>query len=359
MLLSQLIVELIFDVAAVIMGVMLILRARDNRQRFYWGLIATLIGITMSWENIVWIDVARHSPQYEYTDILNIEKMLKWYVLASMISLFPLASLRPGYLNHFRAMAFLLPPIIVVTAGICYILFNGHITEMYSISQIAPNIDKLDVKLRLTVFSCSILTPLVFFFYPIINNKTYRKITSDMYLLIGFLFVQYMIYFLFTLYINPFLFNALGITAVIFALTFSLQYLRSENPFSVRIQTENPDHEQSPRIETSPLFYAIDTFVKENHLYTDPDFNLEKLAKSLGKKEYIVSATIKSGGYTGFREYINNLRLEYFRYQAAQKPRRSVKQLMHICGFTSKATFYRIFAQQYGTSPTEYIKNQD
>lgn len=353
----QLIVELIFNVFAVILGTILIVRMTDNRQRFYWGIIAALIGIMMSWENIEWIYVAKYNPEYEYTDILNIEKMLKWYVMASIISLYPLASLRPGYLNHIRIMAFLLPPTIVITAGICYIFFNGNITELHSVSQIAANIRNMDVKLRLTLFSFSILMPFVYFFYPIIDNKTYRKITRDMYLFIGFLFLQYIIYFLFTLYINPFFFSALGITAVIFAITFSIQYLRSENPFSIR-KTDNPDIERSSETGTSPLFLEIDDYLKQNRLYTNPDFDLTKLAESFGRKEYIISAAIKSNGYTGFREYINTLRLEYFKHRATQDPQQSVKQLMNACGFTSRATFYRIFAIQYGVSPAEYIKNQ-
>lgn len=358
MKLSQLIVELTFNVLAIILGAILIMRSMDNRQRFYWGLIALLIGIVMFWENIGWIQVARHDPEYEYTEILNIEKMLKWYFLASMISLFPLASLRPGYLNHFRAMAFLLPPIIIITVGICYTFFNGHITEMHSISQIAQNIHNLDVKLRLSLFLFTVLTPFLFFFYPIFDNNTYRRITKNMYLLIGFMILQFVIYFFFTLYINPLFFNALGITAVIFAITFSVYYLRSENPFSVHTQADIVDVERSSTIETSPLFYEIDAYLKDNRLYTDTNYNLEKLAESFGKNVFIISTAIKSGGYTGFREYINNLRLEYFKYQASQNPQKTIKELMHLCGFTSRATFYRIFAQQYGVSPTEYIENQ-
>lgn len=179
-----------------------------------------------------------------------------------------------------------------------------------------------------------------------------------MYWLIGFMFLQFVIYFFFTLYINPLFFNALGITAVIFAITFSVQYLRSENPFSVHATQANSIHvEISSTIETSPLFHEIDAYLRENHPYTDSNYDLARLAESFGKSEWIVSTAIKSGGYTGFREYVNNLRLEYFKYQVSLDSQRTVKELMYICGFTSRATFYRIFAQQYGVSPTEYFEN--
>lgn len=355
---SQLIIELIFDLVAVVLGITLIFKAKDNYQRLYWGLIATLIGIVMLWENIVWIYVAKMDPGYQYTDILNIEKMLKWYAIASIITLFPLASLRPGYLNHFRVTLFLLPTIIVITIGACYISFNGFITGIESMDQIIPNIKNLDVKLRLGIFSLSLLTPLFFFFYPIINNKSNRRITSGMYLLIGFMFFQYIIYIFFTLCINEFFFNGLGITAVVFSIFFSVLFLRSENPFTIHIQKDSECVVESVTVAASALFHEIDRYLKENYLYTDSNLNMGDLSIFSNQKEYVISAAIRSAGYVGFRDYINFMRLEHFREQAALHPKKSVKELMNSCGFTSRATFYRVFVRQYGISPSEYIEKE-
>lgn len=113
----------------------------------------------------------------------------QWYALANIVALFPIASLSPGYLNHFRIFTFLLLPIITITVGISYLGFNGNITPIHSIDEIIPNIHQIDVKLRVCIFLLSVFTPLVLLIYPMMNNKTYRRINNNMYLFIGFLFV--------------------------------------------------------------------------------------------------------------------------------------------------------------------------
>ena len=353
-------VELTFDLIAFVMGIMLIFRAKDNCQRFYWGIIAAAIGLVMSWENIGWLLVVTDTPTYPFTDLLNIEKMLKWYALASVVSLFPIVSLRPGYFNHFRILAFLLPPIIITTIGLCYLKFNGYITPICSLTQIIPNLDKPDVQLRCTIFLITVFMPLLFFIYPMINNKTYRKINKNMYLFIGFLFLFLTIYILFTLSINEFIFNLFGIVAIIFTTLFSIQYLYSENPFSDHITMISDNktivHVELP--EPIPLFLIIEAYLKEHHSFTNKNYTIETLASSLKKEETTISEAIKSGGFTGFREYTSHLRLESFRQLAIENPTKNVKELMFLSGFTSRSTFYRNFSEKYGISPSQYINTQ-
>ena len=125
-------VELTVDILTCIVGLILVLKAKDNRPKFYWGCITFLIGLVFSWENIEWLIIVSKEPEYRFTEILNVEKMLKWYPLASIVALFPLASLFPGYLNPFKTLAFLLPMLLLTTVGICYICFNGYMTPLAS-----------------------------------------------------------------------------------------------------------------------------------------------------------------------------------------------------------------------------------
>lgn len=356
-------IELTLDLIALITGIILICRAKDNYPKLYWGIIATGIGLMFTWENIGWLTIVTDTPNYNFTELLNIEKMLKWYALANIVALFPIASLSPGYFNHYRIFTFLLPPIITITVGICYLAFNGMITPVYSLADVIPNIHHMDVKLRISIFLLSILTPLILLFWPLISNKTYRKMNNNMYLLIGFLFVFLGIYILFTLDINEFVFNLFGITAIVFTVLFSILYLRYENPFSDHIKmVSNVDAtiltEPEETLQSLPLFAMIESHLKEQHPYIDQHYNIEHLANSLNEKEHTISVAIKSKGFTGFREYINYLRLEYFRQLAAESPEKNVKELMFACGFTSRATFYRNFSEKYGISPTKFIDNQ-
>lgn len=356
-------IELTFDLIALTMGIILIFRAKDNDQRRYWGIIATGIGLIMSWENIGWLSVVVDTPSYQFTELLDIEKMLKWHALASLVVLFPIVSLHPGYYNHFRILASLLPAILVMTIGLCYLCFNGTITPINSLTQVIPNLEKLDIKLRLFIFLMTVFIPLIFFIYPLISSKAYRKITKNTYLFIGFLFLFLGIYIVFTLSINEFVFNLFGITAITFTILFSVQYLRSENPFSNHIEmvydkAGNKEEYQVKLPLPFPLFSVIEMHLKEHRPFADKNYGIRDLSKSLEEKESTISEAIKSGGFTGFREYINHLRLEWFKQLAAEHPTKNVKELMFLSGFTSRSTFYRNFSDKYGISPAKYIECQ-
>lgn len=91
-----------------------------------------------------------------------------------------------GLSEPFQDIYFLLLPIITITVGISYLGFNGNITPIHSIDEIIPNIHQIDVKLRACIFLLSVFTPLVLLIYPMMNNKTYRRINNNMYLFIGF-----------------------------------------------------------------------------------------------------------------------------------------------------------------------------
>lgn len=356
-------IELTLDLIALATGIILIIRAKDNYPKLYWGIIAAGIGLMFSWENIGWLTIVKEMPEYNFTELLSIEKMLKWYALANIVALFPIASLSPGYFNHFRTFTFLLPPIITITVGICYLEFNGMITPIYSASDIIMNMDNRDVRLRVCIFLLSVFTPLFILLYAMIHTKTYRRINKNMHLFISFLFLFLGIYVLFTLTINEFIFNLFGITAIVFTVLFSMLYLRYENPFSDHITMVCDTGNGLPQTEENApqplqLFFQIESYLKEEHPYIDQQYTIEQLAKSLNEKEHAVSAAIKSKGFTGFREYINYLRLEHFKLLAAESPEKNVKELMFACGFTSRATFYRNFSEKYGISPAQFIDTQ-
>lgn len=361
-------VELIIDTIALVLGTILIFQKSDNLPKFYWGIIAALIGLVFIWENIGWVIMRTQNPIYEYTDILNIEKMVKFYMLASAVSLYPLASLRPGYLTHFRVALHLIPPIIITTIGVCYLSFNGNITALDSIQQITNNIDRFDIKLRLAIFACTIITPLIYFLYPLLGSNRKRKINHTMYIFLFFIFTLLTVYLFFTLFICDLFFNGFGIVSILFSIFFSIQYLRKESPLSDHIEanmtTTNNAPEKNTALETAvqpvilPLFKSIDDYLKENQNYTHSMFTLEHLSKNIRKDETEISHAIKSAGYSGFKEYINQLRLEYFRHLVSQNPYRTTKELWVECGFTSKATFYRIFSSVYHEAPREFIEKQ-
>ena len=359
-------VELALDLLTVIIGGIIIFQSKDNYQKKYWGFISAFIGLVFMWENIGWMIEVSDNPSFRFMELLSIEKMLKWYMPASIVCLFPIASLRPGFLTPVKIQSFLLFPIIVITIGLCYYCFNGYITEVSSVADIFTKLDMLDVRVRLFIFFMTIITPLLLTIYPFTRKYYYRKINGMMYLFYTYMFVFLAIYILFTLYLNEFIFNLFGATAIVFTLTFSVAYMVSENPFSIykleklEIKDINiNNYDLSNEEYVSPLFTLIDSTLKEEKPFTDSEYCLKDLSLRIKEKESVVSNAIKSAGYTSFNEYICDLRLDYFKEQLENNPDKNVKELMFSSGFNSRATFYRHFTKRYGVSPLNYFNKSD
>lgn len=350
-------VELAFDLLACVLGGILICRASDNYPKFYWGIITVCIGAVFTWENIGWLAIVTDTPEYRFTDLLNIEKMLKWYIMASIIALFPTASLLPGYLTPFKILSFLLPSILLTTVGVCYLVFNGNLTQLSVLSDVFVYLDCTDVVLRVILFICSIVTPMLFCFYPLFHRKAYRYINGMMRFFIGSMCGFVVIYSLFTLYINEFVFNLFGATAIVFAVFFSVQYLYKENPFSVR--SDKQKQLLFSEVDCScvffPLFRQIENYLRTTEAYTHADYNMRELAEALQVKEEQLSPAVKSAGFSSFREYLNDLRLQHFKRLVEEGGDRSIKELIFLSGFNSRSTFYRNFSDKYGMSPTQFV----
>lgn len=348
-------VELALDLITALLGVVLMIRAHDNGPKFWWGCIALAIGAVFAWENIGWLMIVTEEPEYRFTDLLNIEKMLKWYPMASMVVLFPLASLFPGYLTVRRILLYCSPSLVLTLIGVGYLIFNGYMTPLHSMTDVFLYWNSLDVKLRCLIFLFSIVTPLVFFLYPLLTRKGYRQANGMMYVFIGFMFVFLVIYILFTLDISYFIFNLFGATAIVFTFFFSLQYLKRENPFSICWHDSEKTKTPVMTPATLPLFQTIDELFQENPLYVSPHYTIKDLSEQLQIREYCLSEAIKSAGYSSFREYMNDLRLNYFRQLVLKYPDKNIKELIFLVGFNSKATFYRNFSDKYGMSPLHFL----
>ena len=82
------------------------------------------------------------------------------------------------------------------------------------------------------------------------------------------------------------------------------------------------------------------------------------LAGTLGWSENRLSAVIGEGLGTTFYALLNRYRLGEFE-RLARDPElrhRSVLELAYEAGFNSKASFYRVFRESHGTTPTAFRK---
>lgn len=354
-------IELLLDVLAFLLGVAVVIKADDNNQRFYWGIIAMCVASLMIWENVGWLMDVTDAPEYLFSEVLNLEKMSKYFVAASLIALFPIASMRPGYLNNKRLSFFLIPPTVVTTMIISFYLFNGETTKLYSIKDILTNIGQRDVMFRLFVFIVSIFSPMISLFIPFIFHNDNRRPNRNMLIFGSFLIMFVLIFVCFTLAINEWGFNMFGIAAITFVTTFSYMFLNRENPFSDYISDScniNEEKEKTCVRGNDDMVLSIEHFFDCEHDYKDSKFSLNDLALSLNFNEREISRSLREAGFTGFHEYLNHKKLDRFRLLAYDNPDMTVKELMYSCGFTSRSTFYRLYGDAYDETPTEFIERQ-
>lgn len=105
---------------------------------------------------------------------------------------------------------------------------------------------------------------------------------------------------------------------------------------------------------------SISAFMEIEKPYLDPSLNLKDLAGLLKLSAAELSEIINAGFKVNFNDFINRYRVEEVK-RALNENKHEVLSLVGIAydsGFNSKATFNRVFKKLTGSSPTEFISNQ-
>ncbi len=100
--------------------------------------------------------------------------------------------------------------------------------------------------------------------------------------------------------------------------------------------------------------------LERDKLYEDPSITLARLAGHLGWPINSVSTLINDTLHTNFNDLINQYRVAAFK-QIAIKPESSKYSILGLgkeVGFSSKASFYRIFKKETGMTPSEFIQSE-
>lgn len=103
-------------------------------------------------------------------------------------------------------------------------------------------------------------------------------------------------------------------------------------------------------------FQRLQALMHTEQLHTEPELNLNDLARRLGLPAAVTSRVIKEGAGTNFRGYINNFRVETVKHKL-RDPGYSGVSILAISlesGFNSESSFYRVFKAATGLSPSAY-----
>ncbi len=180
--------------------------------------------------------------------------------------------------------------------------------------------------------------------------------------------LYYMLYYLLTddldLNDQPYIIYAIIELALIFYLGIGalLQVnLKIEIP-ALSTNNLDPDNNNSSinanKSETHFLFIEIETFMKTQQPFLNPDLNLKSLSQIMNIPERQISNAINKNSEQNFYSYINQYRVEAVKKMLANNKQEtySIVGIGEAAGFNSKSSFYTNFKKATGISPSQYIK---
>lgn len=102
----------------------------------------------------------------------------------------------------------------------------------------------------------------------------------------------------------------------------------------------------------------LQKIMEEEKLYLDPALTVNKLAQQAGMTPKAVSAVLNQNLQKGFPTFVNEYRVSAFKKRILEQDagNLTIPGIAMECGFSSAATFQRIFKQLTGITPSRFIQ---
>lgn len=111
--------------------------------------------------------------------------------------------------------------------------------------------------------------------------------------------------------------------------------------------------------ECKVLYDKLLTYIENERPYTNPDLKIADLAKAIGTSSPSLSYVFNQYLNQPYYDFINEYRIIEFKKLAndSQYSRYTLSALAELCGFSSRASFFRSFKKSTGITPNEYIRS--
>ena len=117
-----------------------------------------------------------------------------------------------------------------------------------------------------------------------------------------------------------------------------------------------PEQSHTLQEDYSAVFSELDGLIKSNEWYLKPRLTLADLSTFTGLQVREISRAINVVKELPFNEYINGFRIEHVCNAMRAGSENSILELAMAAGFSSKASFNKVFKQATGVTPSEYKK---
>ena len=113
--------------------------------------------------------------------------------------------------------------------------------------------------------------------------------------------------------------------------------------------------------ECKRLTEKLEIIMQSNKPYTNPDLKIADLASLIGTSAHTMSYLFNQYLNRNYYDYINDYRITEFKSLVEQDEysKYTLSALAELCGFSSRASFFRYFKKVTGITPNEYIRNID
>ncbi|NDV83667.1 two-component regulator propeller domain-containing protein [Bacteroides sp. 51] len=111
--------------------------------------------------------------------------------------------------------------------------------------------------------------------------------------------------------------------------------------------------------ECKALLQKLSLFMEEEKPYTNQDLKIADLAKGIDTSSHSLSYFFNQYLNQSYYDYINEYRIEEFKKMVnnSDYSKYTLSALAELCGFSSRASFFRSFKKITGITPNEYIRS--
>jgi AraC-like DNA-binding protein len=126
------------------------------------------------------------------------------------------------------------------------------------------------------------------------------------------------------------------------------------------IQVKNANSDAYGRSEIQKTISRLQESMEEQKFYLDPDLSVSRLASHTGIPAKTISAILNQYHQVNFNDFVNGYRIREVQSQLADPNNRhlTISGIALEAGFNSQATFQRVFKNNTGMSPREYMNQQ-
>lgn len=141
-----------------------------------------------------------------------------------------------------------------------------------------------------------------------------------------------------------------------------VQVAREEQ--SVAVETKSASEEKYKSVKVSSeecrrLTDKLEKIMHKDKLYKHPDLKIADLAAAIDTSAHTLSYLFNQYLERNYYDYINDYRIAEFKrlVNTEEYSKYTLSALAELCGFSSRASFFRYFKKATGITPNEYIRS--